>query len=349
MKDNEKKVLRSLLANKDFRDWVQNPTDNRNLYWQKWLEARPEYSGVVQEARMQVDRLRFKEERLSEERLGQILQHIVSDKASERHLPAADKKKQPWGGILMAAAATVLLLVTCYVLLAPSWETHARKLDVVTMKHIQNPLGQKSVIRLPDGSMVSLNAGSALVFPSRFEGKERQVELKGEAFFEIEPNAHLPFLVKTGEVVTEALGTAFNVRAFAEEHIDISLVTGSVKVSGMKTKDGMEAETHMLLPGEKLRYDPADGHIKKTRFDPVKETGWRDGILVFSNTRFEEFVAQIERWYGVEVLVTQAPSRRWSVNGHFKNESLEEVLIGVNFTHGIQFKIDGNRVEISCE
>src|SRR5690606_33837898 len=121
-------------------------------------------------------------------------------------------------------------------------------------------------VTLPDGTQVNLNYESQLKFPKVFEGNIRKVELIGEAFFEVVKNDTMPFIVKTGDVETEVLGTSFNIRSYERgQTAEVSLVTGKVKIHYI---DGsIKKESTHLSPGEQLSYNRNSGQTVKSTFD----------------------------------------------------------------------------------
>jgi transmembrane sensor len=195
---------------------------------------------------------------------------------------------------------------------------------------------------------VYLNASSTLAYPEVFSESERTVNLTGEAFFEVVKNPAKPFVVKTNNIRTVVLGTSFNVRSFdADGTINVSLVTGKVRVVG--EHPSANSQERLLLPGQQLTYHKADSSFEKSNFKVLDVTGWKDGVLVFDNTDFDGFVEKLEQWYGVNIVVTGKPAVQWHVNGHFDNETLEEVLVGIQFVYDIEYNINGNRVTLKCK
>lgn len=200
--------------------------------------------------------------------------------------------------------------------------------------------GQKSTIYLEDGSKVELNSDSKITFPQTFNSEIRLVTLEGEAFFQVKSDMARPFLVKTGDVITKAVGTSFNINSYHDDHI-ISLVTGKVVVQ--KENDNQQQE-HWLKPGEQIAYQQEE--YQKSTFDKDRVTAWKDGILYFDQARFNEIVNRLERWYGVEIEVVNKSTNTKHYSGKFNNESLENVLQGIGFINDFNFEINGKQVKI---
>jgi transmembrane sensor len=220
-------------------------------------------------------------------------------------------------------------------------QTQAQAIDVATITKSVNK-GQKLKIHLPDGSFVWLNSESSISYPDRFTGPERVVELSGEAFFEVVKNSDQPFVVHAGELSTHVMGTTFNVRNFEnEDHIDVALLTGMVKVNS-----GNHSEGHVLNPGEKLSYSIGKKEYKMQPFDELEEMGWKDGILFFNNASYEDVVNTLERWYGVEFITVKKDTSPWKFSGEFRNEYLDIVLKSISYSKNFTYIIDQNKVYI---
>jgi transmembrane sensor len=341
-KDPEEDII-LLLSNKDFKDWVSDPSGDRDVYWTNWMKSNPDKIQAVNKAREIIGQLKFKEDFLSDQEVELMLGNIIAQDVSGSAGRIIDLKRQGYRRWAKIAASFLLVLSFVYAyhyFLSASDPT-------VAFKKITNPKGQRTRIKLPDESIVYLNASSTLTFPEVFSGPERTVELTGEAFFEIIKDPTKPFVVRTGNIKTVVLGTSFNVRSFeADSSIDVSLVAGKVRVVRGHTAAGNHE--HALLPGEQLTYHKGDGSFEKSNFKVLDATGWKDGVLVFNNTDFAGFIEKLEQWYGVEIDVVGQPSEKWHVNGHFDNESLKEVLVGIQFVYDIDYTINGNRVTLKC-
>lgn len=341
-KDQEEDIL-LLLSNKDFKDWVLDPSGDRDVYWTNWMKSNPDKIQAVNKATEIVRQLKFKEDFLSEPEADLMLRNIISQEVSDRQGRVIQLKRQDrmrWVKIAASFLIVLSFVYTGHYFLSASYSNEA-------FKKIANLKGQRKRIKLPDESIVYLNASSTLTFPEVFSDSERAVELTGEAFFEIVKNPDKPFIVKTNNIETVVLGTSFNVRSFeADSSIEVSLVAGKVRVVHEHAAPGNQE--HLLLPGEQLTYHKGDGSFQKDNFKVLDITGWKDGVLVFSNTDFAGFIEKLEQWYGVEIDVTGRPSEKWHVNGHFDNESLKEVLVGIQFVYDIDYEINGNRVTLKC-
>jgi len=158
------------------------------------------------------------------------------------------------------------------------------------------PKGGQYQLTLPDGSRVWLNAASSLKYPTFFAGGERRVELTGEGYFEIAPDAHHPFLVKAGGMQIKVLGTSFNVMAYPDEKsINTTLLSGAVKVL-----QGNQEKT--LAPGEQAAVDHQTGQVIINEVETEQATAWKDGMFRFSSNNIAMVLRQVARWYDIEVV-----------------------------------------------
>lgn len=205
-----------------------------------------------------------------------------------------------------------------------------------------NPKGQKSKIHLPDGSTVILNAESQIRFKNDFGKADRDIFLNGESFFEVAQDSLLPFRVFSGELVTTALGTSFNINSYDKNRVNVQLATGQVKVF----KEELESESLLLQPGEEVIME-GHGPMRKRNFDRQTAFLWKDGTLKFTDVSFSEFKITLERWYGVEIRFKGTPSSTIAISGEFKDKYLSNVLESLGFAYGFDFEIAQKKVTIT--
>ena len=161
---------------------------------------------------------------------------------------------------------------------------------------VANSFGKTQLVPLPDGSTVWLNASATLRYIKNFKTK-REVELEGEAFFEVMPDAAHPFSIDAGGVETTVLGTKFNIKAYQEDkHTTVSVVSGSVQVQH-KGK-----ALAVLKPAEQLLYNKENQTAQSAAVDTASVAAWRKGKLQFEGQSFSAIASALERWYGVKIL-----------------------------------------------
>ncbi|GGH61768.1 ferric-dicitrate binding protein FerR (iron transport regulator) [Filimonas zeae] len=169
---------------------------------------------------------------------------------------------------------------------------------------LTTPRGGQYQVILPDGSEVYLNAASSIRFPVRFSGNERKVELKGEAWFQVAPNAAMPFKVQVaangGTMSVEVLGTAFNIMAYDEEQqVQATLLEGSVRVSAATTAGRLQAV--MPQVGYQAQWGREAQALKVVKADVQQVMAWKNGMFFFNRMDIRTVMRQLARWYDIKV------------------------------------------------
>lgn len=206
---------------------------------------------------------------------------------------------------------------------------------------LSTPMGGQYQLSLPDGSKVWLNSGSSIRFPTAFIGKERVVELKGEAYFDITENKKMPFIVRTNNSMDiKVLGTQFNVMAYDDEKsINTTLVEGSVQIL-------KESGTAFLEPGQAAILNKGTGKIKVAEADIDEAVAWKNGYFIFSNENIESIMRKVSRWYNIEVDYQGNLSNKDFVGTISRDKNISELLKMLELTGAIHFKVDGRRVTV---
>lgn len=288
------------------------------------------------------------------ERLHQLLSQIevapsVSEYAEEaranilRQVNAridASLRHRLWSKIAAVAAVFLLLLSTAgYFSYQAGYKTQNSQLV-----RLENPLGTKSHVTLPDGSQVTLNAGTILIYPTAFVAKRREVEIQGEAFFEIVHDAGHPFIVKAQEVNVQVLGTQFNVKAYEDEdNIAVTLKEGSVALSIRNKPDQIE-----MKPGEQVTFHKTNRHISRQKVDQFLFTSWKENKFYFAGITFGNIARQLERNFNVNIHITSEKLRNTVFTGEFtQGENLEQILQTMTLDKRIKYQIKGDQIYIS--
>lgn len=216
-------------------------------------------------------------------------------------------------------------------------EDHKGKVSYNTLV---TPNGKTFQIALPDGTMVWMNAGSSLKYPTYFEGNERTVVLTGEAYFEVAHNAKMPFKVFSNGQEVEVLGTHFNVRAYQNEPVfKTTLLEGKIKIT--------EGDNSSLVkPGQQIVVS-LDKHSMKTKeVNAELAIAWKNRLFYFENARYDEIMREIERWYDVDVIYKgKIPDERFE-GAIQKDLKLNQVLKMLE-SNDIHFKVSGKEVIVT--
>lgn len=212
--------------------------------------------------------------------------------------------------------------------------------DKIIYNTLSNPRGSRVInLLLSDDSKVWLNSGSSLRYPTAFIGNEREVEITGEAYFEVTHNTAMPFKVKKGNNEIKVLGTHFNVNAYDDEpDIKVTLLEGVVNVNSVNA-------SIKLKPGEQAQIN-SSGEISMNKEVNVNEViAWKEGFFEFENMQLPDIMRQIARWYDVQV-VYELPNNKKQFGGRIsRNLSLTGVL-NLLETNGVRFKLEGNKITV---
>lgn len=252
------------------------------------------------------------------------------------------KRKFPYFVLGHIAAVILILIVVAYFQFP---EKVKQSPSLVQIEKSTEP-GQKLSFHLEDGTKIILNSGSKLRYPSSFGINKRTVLLEGEAFFEVKKDAARPFSVITESVITTSLGTSFNINAFpSNENIEIALVTGKVSVE--RTLQTARPNSLMLNPGEMATVLKSNYTFSKSPFDVSQKISWKDGMIYFKDADYPDIVSKLENWYGINIQTNITPFKEWKFNGKFEDETLENILIALQFGHEFEYEINGKNIKLS--
>lgn len=215
-----------------------------------------------------------------------------------------------------ATAAAVALLClsvwTAYLYMQP-----------VAMQTVST-LAETRTVNLPDGTSVTLNHYSTLTYPERFKTDNREVELNGEAYFEVSKDKKHPFIVQTEAVDVRVLGTQFNVDAYRDSpDVRTTLLTGSVAVSNKSNSE------HMILkPNEIAIYNKVEKKLtRKVLEDATDEISWRHGEFIFDDVPLRDIARELSNSFGTTIQITDSTLQNYRISARFRNgEDLETIL-----------------------
>jgi transmembrane sensor len=242
---------------------------------------------------------------------------------------------------------------------------------------VQAPLGAKTYLVLPDNTKVWLNAGSTLKYSTHYDITQRSVHLSGEAYFDVKPGSELPFRVHTHDLVINALGTEFNVKAYPEEqNVETTLVSGLLSLE--RKVPGGDVEKILLRPnhraysshGETKIGSPevtdADENTKeaseKLKMLPIRPlekiavervanvevyTSWKDKRLIFDREKMADLAVKLERIYDVRITFKDDELKDYYLSGSLAQETLEQLLYAIRLTIPLDFSIEKNNVVLT--
>lgn len=277
--------------------------------------------------------------------------HDIAPGTNKALLTLADGTEIPVdtaaNGVLTQQGTTSITQVAGGQLLYSSKNGQGKEADITQFNILRTPRGGQFQLRLPDGTRVWLNAASALKYPVAFHGPDRRVELTGEAYFEVAPDAGMPFkvTVRTGQykdsMEVAVLGTQFNIMAYPDETmVKTTLLEGAVKVISNNN-------SKQLAPGQGALLDKQHQTLRlQQHADTEEAVAWKNGFIQLEGNDMASIMRMIARWYDVEVLFTA------DVPAHFrgaipKNVPVSQVLKMMEMTGEVHFEIRGNQIVVS--
>jgi len=224
--------------------------------------------------------------------------------------------------------------------------------------------GSKSKVTLPDGSIVMLNSGSILRYPTRFDGNTRQVYVEGEAYFDVMKDKQHPFYVSTNSITIKVLGTKFNVKSYSDEKtVETTLVSGSVEIYSNRKEINDENRLAVLKPNQQATFEVEKSKLSvsdlgnktdsiktiqiNARVDVNPVIAWKDNRLVFRDENFADLTHKLERWYNVEIEIKDESLKTTLFSGVFEKESIEQSLTALKLATPFNYKIKQNHVTIT--
>lgn len=299
-----------------FIQWIVEGDPEASQFWQDWLKAHPDRQSLVDEARLLVKAIKFKETPAEENTIQRLWQNI--DTLTEEP-PVTSKPSRSgiirWLGYAAAAASVALVLFFAL----------GRGGTTVVAEY-----AEQRTLFLPDSSEVKLNAGTTISFDEKKWNKERVVNLDGEAFFEVKKGQ--TFSVETDRGMVQVLGTSFNVNTH-DGRFDVACYTGRVEV----TSNAPGIEPSILSPGDRIRLDRDLQEMKADNFD-VDRAYWVSGSIEFDSTALSDVFAEMERQFDVEIEVNEALLIGKTHTGFLVQGNLDSTLTAVSWPNQLTYK-----------
>lgn len=200
------------------------------------------------------------------------------------------------------------------------------------------PAGERFLVQLSDGTKVWINSESALRYPAYFGKHMREVEARGNVYFEVAKDSARPFVVVSRELTTEVLGTRFEVNAYGDrDEVSATLVEGSVRVN-------VGSRFVVIKPNQQFMFNTKSGTIEVNEVDAARKVMWKDGILVIDNEAFRDVVWKLERWYGVSIVNETGLVFTQSFSGEFDREDIHVAIESLCANLNITYTMDKDRI-----
>ena len=212
------------------------------------------------------------------------------------------------------------------------------KEEELSYNQIIVPAGERFLVQLSDGTKVWINSESALRYPAYFGKNIREVEARGNVYFEVAKDSTRPFVVASRELTTEVLGTRFEVNTYGDrDEVSATLVEGSVRV-------GVGSRFVVIKPNQQFTFNTKSGTIEVNEVDAAREVMWKDGILVIDNEAFRDVVWKLERWYGVSIVNETGLVFTQSFSGEFDREDIHMAIESLCTNLNITYTMDKDRI-----
>lgn len=240
-----------------------------------------------------------------------------------------------------AAVVAIIIAVGCI----SYWQGEVNVKDTFADISVEAPLGSKTKLYLPDGTLVWLNAGSRMTYSQGFGVDNRKVELEGEGYFEVKRNEKIPFFVKTKDLQLQVLGTKFNFRDYPEDHeVVVSLLEGRVGLNNLLR----EEKEAVLSPDERAVLNKANGLLTVESVTASNASQWTDGYLFFDEELLPDIAKELERSYNVKIHIANDSLKTFRFYGNFvrREQNIQEVLEALASTEKMQYKIEERNITI---
>lgn len=239
----------------------------------------------------------------------------------------------------IAAVLLLPLIVYTSIVTYNNWKEENRG---VTWQTIVTKQGMQNELDLPDGSHVWLNSGSVLKYPVKFARNIREIKVTGEALFKVYHDKNHPFIVNTGKMNIEVLGTTFNVVNYPADHtIEVVLAEGKVNLfSGSYDK---KTDIGILEPGQRAVFDVEKNQLMISNVEVDKYLAWKDGKLIFADDPMAEVAKKLGRWFNADIIVEDPEINSYLYTAKFHTETLKQVLELLKFSSPIEYKTMENK------
>lgn len=224
----------------------------------------------------------------------------------------------------------------------------SKSADDSKMNEVVIPFGKKSQLILEDGTMVWLNAGSSLAFPTKFQGKKREVFLEGEAYFEVAHNPQKPFYVNTNEISVKVIGTKFNLSSYKTDKLtETILLEGVVSVKDLSVLGFMKKEI-LLAPNQKATFNKEEKTISVKNVPEVEfAIAWTEGWFMYSKQDLHTVLDKLQRYYNVQFIYDDNFPATDLITGKLDlKESIEQVMTALSDVADIQYRMNGGRIYV---
>lgn len=308
---------------------------------ENWLKASPENQKHFQQMReiwFSTISANEKERYNKEEAYSRFL-----NRTRQTHQKEKTVKKLSLHKFFYGAAAVALLCLISFASYRTGTEQVKKQFAEMV---VEAPLGSKTRLYLPDGTLVWLNAGSTITYSQGFGVEERKLKLSGEGYFEVTHNKQLPFEITTKELQLKVLGTKFNFRNYPEdEEVSVSLLEGKVCLRNYLKNDAL----CYLEPDQKAILNKKNGKLMVSASEARYTAEWTNGFLFFDEELVPDIIKELERSYNVKIYIEDESLKTFRFYGNFvrKEQAIQEILEMLASTGKLEYRIEGKTVRLS--
>lgn len=340
-----------------FRNYCLRINLEDRQFWEAWIKNNPSRIDEINQAR---DLVVMMHGGLTEQEL--INDEIRFKETLEKHLEATGYPITTHPGTfplrrymtLAAAMVALIILVTMF------YQDMNLEGSRQFKEYASSKTGETKSMLLPDGTSITLNAGSTVELAADFNLHTRELQLSGEAYFDVAHNRDKPFIIHTPLMDIKVLGTSFNVKSYPGDRIaETTLIEGSVEVQIKQVTEKVQ-----LLPGEKItlshkterKIEPAKLQeklykVQSVRYDQtdssITEISWKASKMVFVDDRFEEMAKMLERWYNVRIRFVDDTIREYRYTATFQNKDIRQVMEALRLSRPFNYVVNNDEIIIS--
>ncbi len=322
-------------------------------FWENWIQQNPAKELEIAAARKLLFSLGLRlspaDKNKEFQKLKKLIQEsILKEKSATRQTQAVviemPQRSRFWRWSAIAAAACLLLFAGYALKWLADLNGTTNTNTVLAYTVYSSSAGERKTLELADGSSVILNSNSTLKIPSDFNVEKRNLQLTGEAFFDVAKNKEKPFIVSSKNISVKALGTSFKVRSYDfDTAMRVALLEGKVDVKSFANDHHF---SQLLLPGEEAGINAVSANIVKSRFNISAENNWKEDKLIFRDASLPEIAQQLEYWYGLKVNLEIANAKKVRFNGEFFNTDINKVLAAITYVNKLTYSLNNKEITI---
>ncbi|NOY95335.1 MAG: FecR family protein [Chlorobi bacterium] len=333
MSSFNKQIYEQLISDNQFVEWASGKNNTRQKYWAGWKKEHPDFTVEFEEACKTVTIIEFNPPKISRAEVTYLWSKTKKNLCKPRKNSPVREIISWYGKI---AGVLIIPLIILSVWLFQNNQTVKSDINNIIENNINKlitvkaPVGGRLNFELPDGSKVWLNAGTVFEYPAYFNSNSREVNLLGEAVFEIK-KSNTPFIVHNPGPDIKVYGTIFSVNSYNDqENIIVALVSGKISLD-------VNHKEVFLSPGEVSMFNKQKRELTITRKNTEQYTCWREGRFMFRDTPLKEILATLQRQYNVTISLSNPKLANYKYNAAFEQESLDQILYMLSLSAPIKY------------